>query len=191
MVAITLLLLLGPAQTLSGKYVQHDEEYLRLYPVATPPLPDPLPARVDDLCALIEAGRPTPRLLAALGEALLARGDKELAYRAFRRAHRMKHPQPRRMVARMDACPRVPERVIAAEEFEAKVWVDALRSFERARIAAGEDPRDLTAFHEQYGRPGDDLNAIIRRRRLTFLVGLAAVVFLVAGLGFWMVKSRR
>ena len=191
MIAIALLLSLGPAQTLSGKYMRHDPEYLRLYPASTPPLPDPLPARVADLCALIEAGHATPRLLAALGEALFARGDLGLAYRALRRALRMKHGEPQRIIARMNACPRVPEKVIAAEEFEARVWVDALQSFERARIAAGEDPRERAGFFEQYGRPGDDLNAIIRRRRLKFLAGLAAVVLVVALLLFRMVKSRR
>lgn len=191
MCAVVLLLALGPAQTISGKYVRHGEECRRLYPRPPVPLPDPLPPGVDELCALIEAGHATPRLFAALGEALFARGERKLAYRAFRRAHRRKHPDPQALVARMDACPRVPEKVIAAEQFEAKVWVDALQSYERARIASGEDPRDLAGFFERYGRAGDDLNAIIRRRRLTFVGGLAVVVFLVAGLLLWMVQSRR
>ena len=188
---LALLLLLGPAQTISGKYLQHSKEYLREYPRAPVALPAPLPGGVDELCRLIEAGHATPGLFAALGEALFARGDKELAYRAFRRAHKLGHKDPRRMIARMDACPRVPDKVIASEEFEARVWVDALQSYERARIAAGKDPRDLTEFHERYGRPEDDLNEVIWRRRLTFLGGVAVVIMIVAALVLWMVKSRR
>jgi hypothetical protein len=180
-VVIVALLLLAPAQTIAGKYVQHSEEFLRVYPRTAAPLPAKLPAEVDALCALIEAGHATPQLFAALGDALYARGDKELAYRAYHKAHRLKHPDARAMALRKDKCPRVPDDVIRAEEGEARVWVDALQSYERDRIRRGLDPRDLAAFYERYGRPEDDLAALIRARRLVFVTGMAGVVI---GIGF-------
>lgn len=186
MVALVVLVLLGPAETVSGKYYKHSAEFSKLYPAPPVALPEPLPDDVDSLCRLIEAGHATPRLYAALGEALFARGDKRLAYRAFDKAHRIVEgmdaaqrsgqPDARGLVARKDACPHVDARVIRAEEREAKIWVDALQSFERARIRKGKDPRDLAEFHERYGRPEDSLAAIVRARRMKFLLGAAAVM---------------
>jgi hypothetical protein len=186
-VLLVLLLLAGPAETISGKYVQHSDEYLRTRPVEPPPLPDPLPADVDALCALIEGGHDAPELFAALGEALLARGDTALAYRAFHRAHRARPRDPEwgtRMQARKYECARVPDAVVAAEEREARVWVAALKEYERERLANGEDPDDLAPFFERYGRPEDNMWKVMRARRLSgaagiigFLVGLAGIVF--------------
>ncbi|MHC4957133.1 MAG: hypothetical protein ACYTGN_02075 [Planctomycetota bacterium] len=175
------LLLLAPAQTIAGKYVQHSEEYLRAYPAKPVPLPRELPADVEALCALIEAGHATPQLFAALGDALVASGDKRLAYRAYDKAHRLKHPDPRTIAIKKDDCPRVSDDVIRAEESEARIWVDALQSYERDRLRRGLDPRDLEEFHERYGRPEDDLAALIRARRLVFVTGMAGVLL---GVGF-------
>jgi hypothetical protein len=169
------LLLLGPAQTIAGKYAPRPEA----------PLPRDLPADVDGLCALIEAGHATAPLFAALGEALLARGDAGLAYRAFDRAHRLGHGDPVRLQQRKDACGRVPDAVIAEEEKEARIWVDALESFRRGGGA------DLEEFYARYGRPEESLEEVVRGRRLRFALWVAAVVFGGAGAGILLIRRRR
>ena len=79
-------LLLGPRETLAGKFPGHAPEYLERYPEAPVPLPDPLPTDVDALCRLVEVGHATAEVYAALGDALFAKGEKALAYRAFHAA---------------------------------------------------------------------------------------------------------
>ena len=138
--------------------------------------------RLGDDAGLVEGLG--PEVFAALGEALYAGGAKELAYRAFHRAQRLwleagDKKAAGRMQVRKDACPRVPDRVIAAEEHEAMIWVEALESYERARVARGEDPTDRVAFFDRYGRPEEDLNAIVRSHRIAFLgsvVGMLAAL---------------
>jgi len=189
--AVVFVLLLGPGETISGKYVQHSAEYLERYPARVAPLPAPLPSDVDSLCRLIEAGYPAhPELFAALGEALFRAGRKELAYRAFHRAHRLRPKDAlwgRRMQARQDACPRVPNAVIANEEKQAAFWVARLQEYERTRLARDEDPRDLALFFERYGRPEADLRAHARARRFSWAGG---IVGLVVGLVFGAASRR-
>jgi hypothetical protein len=168
------LLLLGPAQTIAGKHVPRPEA----------PLPHELPADVDGLCALIEAGHATAPLFAALGEALRGRGDLGLAYRAYDRAHRLGHKDPVWLQQRKDLCGRVPDAVIAEEEKEARIWVDALESWRRA------GGTDLAEFYVRYGRPEDSLAEIVRARRLRFALGVAAVVLAVAVAGFFVLRRR-
>jgi hypothetical protein len=165
------LLLLGPRETLAGKFPGHAPEYLERYPAATVPLPDPLPADVDALCRLVEAGHGTAAVHAALGEALLARGEKGLAYRAFHEAQRQGAPG---MQERKERCGYVDPLVIGEEKRVARVWVAALMEYERDRIRRGEDPRDLGPFHERYGRAEDDLGAIAQARRKSWAVAVAA-----------------
>jgi hypothetical protein len=178
---VAALLLLGPAETVSGKYVQHSPEFLERHPIRAIALPDPLPREAEALCGLIESGHATPQIFAALGEALLERGESALAYRAFDRAHRGGHPDLAHIARRKDACARVPDSVIRAEEVEAERWVEALQAFERSRIRRGENPRDLTKFYSRFGRPEDDLYTMVRARRLSWAAGVAG--FLI-GLGF-------
>lgn len=187
MAPLALLLLLGPAQTIAGKYIQHSEPYLRLRPAVAAPLPEKLPDEVDALCRLIEAGHATGPVFSALGDALFAQDEKRLAYRAYRKALKLGHPRS----PRMDECPVVPESTIANEEKEARVWVDALQSFETMRIHRNEDPDDLTEFYERYGRPEDDLNRIIRDRRIEFARGVALIVLAVAVLLIAVRKIRK
>jgi hypothetical protein len=139
----------------------------------------------------VPAGRHEhPELFAALGEALLLVDRKELAYRAFRRAHRLRPDDAawgRRMQARQDACPRVPNAVIAEEEKQAAFWVARLQEYERERLARGEDPDDLTLFYEHYGRPEADLRAHARARRYSWVGG---VVGLLIGVAFGAASRR-
>lgn len=172
---LLLLLVLGPAQTIAGKYYQHSDEYMKQYPQKSVALPQELPNAVAALCALIEAGHTSPQVYAALGEALLRDGEGALAYRAFDRAQRRKHADPNYIVARKDASEYVTEATIRGEEREARIWVDALQSYERAAIRSGRDPGNLDAFHERYGKPEDDLNRIIRMRRVSFLGGMVGI----------------
>ncbi|MHC4136034.1 MAG: hypothetical protein ACYTDU_12200 [Planctomycetota bacterium] len=191
MLAVVFVLLLGPGETIAGKYVQHSAEYLERYPARVAPLPAPLPSEVDSLCRLIEAGRHDhPELFAALGEALFLADRKELAYRAFHRAHRLRPKDAawgRRMQARKDACPRVSNAVIAEEEKQAAFWVGRRQEFERDRLARGEDPDDLTLFYERYGRPEADLRAHARARRFSWTGG---VVGLLIGVAFGAASRR-
>jgi hypothetical protein len=173
------LLLLGPKETLAGKFPVHVPEYLQRYPEAPVPLPDPLPTAVDALCRLVEAGHATAEVYAALGDALLARGEKGLAYRAFHKA------QPkgdaalgRRMQERKDQCGYVDPLMIEEEERQARIWVEALQKYEQERIDG--DPRDLEPFYEQYGRAEDDLVEHARSRRIYLVVRAAGAVLLLA-----------
>jgi len=150
-------------------------------------VPNPLPEDPAKLAQLIERGSGTTAVFEALGDALSAQGDSALAYRAYDRAQLMKGADGVALQRKKDRCEPVSERVIERERHEAKVWVDALQSFERARIAAGEDPRDLTEFYEQYGRPEDDLEAIIRSRQLSFW---AATLAIGLGLAFLIGSGR-
>ncbi|MHC4816470.1 MAG: hypothetical protein ACYTF8_00220 [Planctomycetota bacterium] len=191
MLVVVFALLLGPGETISGKYVQHSAEYLERHPAPVAALPSPLPSGVDSLCRLIEAGRhEDPELFAALGEALFLGDRKDLAYRAFHRAHRLRPKDAawgRRMQARKDACPRVPTAVIREEERQAAFWVAKLQAHERECLARGQDPNDLTMFHERYGRPDADLSAHARARRYSWVGG---VVGILIGIAFGAASRR-
>ncbi len=187
-ISIWILLLLGPAQTLSGKYVRHSAEYLAVRPKPPPSLPTPLPGTVEELCALVEGGAATPVVYEALGEALLARGERGLAFRAFDKASRLGHPDKPRLEQRKDACGvRIPPREIEAEEAEARLWVEALQRHEREQLAAGRDPDDLAAFFARHGRPEEEMFALHRAIRWSFVGG--AVGFL-SGLAFCAASRR-
>ena len=167
----------SPAEIIAGKYVQHSAEFLRMYPAPAIVVPDPLPKDVDALCRLIESAGPEPDLLVALGDALFARGDTALAYRAYDRAQRMGHEglQPKK-----DQCEPVPAATIRAEEHEAKVWVHNLQNYERARINAGKDPRDLGPFYERFGRAEESLPARIRERQTAWWTAALSTILALA-----------
>jgi len=190
------LLLLGPAATLAGKFPGHSPEFLELHPPASVPLPDPLPGDVDALCGLIEAGHALPEVYAALGEALLARGDSALAYRAFHRAQALRPGDAEwsaRMQQRKDGCAYVSPEVIAEEERQARYWVERLQEYERARIREGLDPSELGPFHQRYGRAEDDLEALARRLRARWALVAGAVllgVAVVLGAILFVVRRR-
>lgn len=190
--AAALLVLLGPAQTLSGKYIQHSEEYIKLLRPTYGLLP-PLDAgtSVEGLCAHIERGDHRARLYRGLGEGLAARGDKGLAHRAFRKAHLLAEEMDRgfkqQMLQRKFDMGPVSEEQIEREEKEAREWVHFLQEYERTQIAAARDPNDLEGFYAMYGRPEDDMYRTMWRRRTSFLIGAAGVLVGLALLLF----SRR
>jgi hypothetical protein len=190
---LALLLLLGPRETLAGKFPGHSPEYLERFPAAPVPLPDPLPADADALCRLVEAGHQTPAVYEALGDALLVQGEKELAYRAFHKAQGKADQAAKGALQRKkDLCEYVDPRAIEAEEEHARVWVSWLQEYERGRIRRGEDPRDLAAFHARYGRAEDDLREIAQARRKTWGVAMAAGLLGAAAiLGAVLLLSKR
>jgi len=188
------LLLLGPRETLAGKFPGHAPEFLERYPEAAVALPATLPTDVEALCGLVQAGHGTAEVYAALGEALLARGEKGLAYRAFHAAQATGDPGLKtRMQARKDLCGHVDPRVIEEEQRQARAWVHALKEYERDRIRRGVDPRDLGPFHERYGRAEDDLEAIIHARRRTWAVAMAVGLLGAAAIlgGVLFLSKRR
>ena len=139
--AALLLVLLGPAQTLSGKYIQHSEEYLKL----VKPRYGVLPPRgstnsVEVLCAYIERGDHSAKAYAMLGEALAERGDNGLAHRAFRKAHAQAEEMDRgfkqQMLQRMFDVGTISKEQIQREETQAAEWVHFLQEYERKQIAA-------------------------------------------------------
>ena len=184
------LLLLGPRETLAGKFPGHAPEYLEKYPAAPVPLPDPLPTDVDALCRLVEVGHATAEVYAALGDALFAKGEKALAYRAF---HAAQAKGDVGMQEKKDRCGYVDPLVIEEEERRARVWVSWLMEYERDRIRRGEDPRDLGPFHERYGRAEDDLEAVAQARRKTWAVAMAAGLLGTAAIlgGVLFLRRRR
>jgi len=187
-VLVALLLFFGgPAQVIAGKYVQHCDEFLRIHPQPAIVVPKVLPKEVAALTQLIEGGHATAAVFEALGDALSAQGDSALAFRAYDRAQLL---DPQRSVAiqrKKDGCEPVSQNVIERERREARIWVDALQSYERARIENGEDPRDLEVFYQRYGRPEDDLGKIVQGRQLAFWVGALG---LTLGAAF-LIGSRR
>ena len=177
---LCLILFFGPAQTISGKYIQHAPEFMQAYPAPAIGMPEKLLRESAALARLIEQVGPTLALYVALGDALYTEGDTRLAFRAYDRAHRMDPPNPVLLQQKKDRCEPVAESLIRAEEHEAKLWVDALQSYERARLQAGEDPRDLEPFYARYGRPEEDLGKIVRGTKLAFWAGALSLLLGIA-----------
>jgi hypothetical protein len=174
----------GPAETISGKYVQHSVEFeLRQPAMPHPGFPEH--PSIEQLCAKIEYGLHVPASMALLAERLFENGQGELAFRAFHRARELGHTDPAWIESKKDLCPRVPLEVIKSERREATEWVKQLQNFERKQLAEGKDPADLTEFYLLYGSAEDDMGAVMRNRSLSFLGGVFGVV---VGLAFGLVS---
>lgn len=153
--------------------------------------PRHFPSDVEGLCRMAETRGLSPVLLAALGDALVREGAPELAYRAFDRAQRMGHPDGATLQRKKDTLVPVSESTIRAEEHEGKVWVHNLQNYERARINAGEDPRDLDRFFEQWGRAEDSLPALIRQKQVAFwTAALTTILALALVIGSGTLRRR-
>ena len=185
MTALLCLVLMGPGETIAGKYIQHSEEYREARGGSTGIRLARMP-RVEDFCRAIERNGPSWELMARLGVALLQKNETELAFRALDRARELDHPDPTWVEAQKDKCKRVPQATIAEERKEARLWVEELRNYERAQLRQGRDPDDLEEFYARYGRPEENMYAVMRARRLSF-VGGAVGVLLALGL---MAASR-
>jgi len=150
-----------------------------------------LPSDVDGLCRLAEKRGLSPVLLAALGDALARNGRAGLAFRAYDRAQRTGHPDGATLQRKKDSLDPVSESIIRAEEYEAEVWVHNLQNFERARIDAGEDPRDLGPFYEQWGHPEENLSDLIRGKQIEFwTAALTTILALALVIGSGTVRPR-
>ncbi|MEM8883790.1 MAG: hypothetical protein AAGD14_06975 [Planctomycetota bacterium] len=192
MVALLLLVIGGPAETIAGKYLQHSQEFLELYPPAAIAVPEPLPTNVDALCELIQKTGPQPRLLEALGDALALQKKSSLAYRAYDRAQRLGHPDSAALQRKKDSCEPVSDKTIRDEEREAEVWVRYLQDYERARIRNGEDPRGRELFYERFGRPEESLNDHIRMRQTAFWVAaLSTLLSLGLVIGSGRIRKKK
>ena len=179
------LVLMGPGETIAGKYIQHSEEYLEVRGRPREIRPARMP-KVEDFCRALERNGPSWELMSRLGVALLQKDETGLAFRAFDRARELGHPDPTWVEAQKDKCKRVPRETIEQERKEARLWVEELQNYERAQLREGRDPDDLEEFYARYGNPEENMYAVMRARRLSFLGG-AIGVLLALGL---MVASR-
>ncbi|HEV2292582.1 MAG TPA: hypothetical protein VGR35_01925 [Tepidisphaeraceae bacterium] len=117
---------------------------------------------IEGIVGMIRFGTGTsPHLYFALGDLLAARGDKHLAYRAYRRAMDYAHPRPEMVKTAMEQVKAMVERprdmadaVIAQERADAAKWVAAYQAYEDALVRAGKDTDDeanYAAFYSQHG----------------------------------------
>jgi hypothetical protein len=142
----------------------------------------------------------------ALGDLLAVRGDKHLAYRAYRRALDFGHARPDQVREAMDD---VQELVkdksgfgddrIAAERAAAEVWVAAYQRFEDELVRTGKDLTDEASYASFYAAHGpavrnprfdatDDVRFIRLMRIIAFAGGggVAALVVLAAARRYWL-----
>ncbi len=173
--ALLCLVLFGPGETIAGKYIQHSEEYREARGGSTGIRLARMP-RVEDFCRAIERNGPSWELMSRLGVALLAKGETGRAFRAFERARELGHPDSTWVEAQKDRCKRVPQTTIADERKEARLWVEALQNYERAQLRQGRDPDDLEEFYARYGKPEENMYAVMRARRLSFVGGVIGVL---------------
>ena len=153
---------------------------------------------IEGIVGMIRFGTGTsPHLYFALGDLLASRGDKQLAYRAYKRALDYGHPRPKMVT---DAMEQVKEMVehptemadafITRERDEAAQWLAAYQSYEDALVRAGKDTDDesnYTAFYKQHGPATPPVRSsiferVMRRDAWPALAGLGVV-----GVGFlWL-----
>lgn len=116
----------------------------------------------DGLVGIIRFGTGrSAELYLTLGDLLLLRGDKNLAYRAYQRAIDFGHPRGAYLQAAMDAIREtaydksaLTPQVITAERADADSWVRAYQQYEDDLIRAGKDPEveaNLIGFYKANG----------------------------------------
>ena len=134
----------------------------------------------------------SPHLYFALGDLLAARGDKHLAYRAYKRATDFDHPRPELVREAVDQVKEMVERpadfddaVIARERSEAEAWVAAYQRYEDALVRSGKDTDDDVSYNAFYAEHGPavtpvTLTPLDRLRRLSNerLAALAGLVII-------------
>ena len=128
------------------------------------------PAAVEAIVGMTRFGTGrSPDLYYALGNLLVLRGDKQLAYRAYQWAVDHGHPQAEQ-IKRLQRSLRefvydyegksidVIAADIESERIDAAEWVAAYRRYEDDLIRAGRDVRDeasYAAFYAEHGRASD------------------------------------
>ena len=116
------------------------------------------PNVVDGLVGMVRFGTGTsPDLYFALGDVLAARGDKNLAVRAYQRALDYGHPRPEAVRHAMTEVSemQVPKggldpAVVAAERVAAGKWVTEYQRFEDDLIRTGRDTEDEANYAPFY-----------------------------------------
>jgi tetratricopeptide (TPR) repeat protein len=122
------------------------------------------PNAIEAVVGMIRFGTDqSPELYFALGDLLAARGDKNLAYRAYQRALDANYPRPevvRRAMAKVKEMSKpqagFDPAVIAAERADAAKWVADYQAFEDGLIRDGKNVDDDDAayapFYASHGR---------------------------------------
>jgi tetratricopeptide (TPR) repeat protein len=117
----------------------------------------------DGIVGMIRFGTGTsPELYLALGDLLVLRGDKNLAYRAYQRALELNHPRQEYLKMMMRGLREmIPDRAsiepeaIAADRADAEAWVKAYQEFEDDLLREGKDVDDeanYAPFYRKHGR---------------------------------------
>ena len=103
----------------------------------------------------------SPDLYYVLGGLLTLRGDKHLAYRAYKRAIELNHPlsgEIREGMERLKSAVEYPsdfdDAVIAKERADADAWVRAFQDYEDNLVRSGKDPEATGAYDDFYRRHG-------------------------------------
>jgi tetratricopeptide (TPR) repeat protein len=162
---------------------------------------------ITGIVGMIRFGTGTsPHLYFALGDLLAARGDKHLAYRAYKRAKDYAHPRPEMVTSAMEQVKEMVEHptemaddVIANERNDAAKWVAAYQAYEDELVRAGRDTDDeanYAAFYKQHGSAtrqetyagAGNLRKYLTRPTAAYL-GIGGLA--LAWLAWRAVKSRR
>lgn len=116
---------------------------------------------VQGVIGMIRFGTGTsPHLYYALGDLLAARGDANLAYRAYLRAIEFNPPNAREVQAAADQAKGYVyysgdlDATYAAERKAADAWVAAYQDYERKLLADGRDAEDEKNFADFYAANG-------------------------------------
>lgn len=158
---------------------------------------------ITGIVGMVRFGTGTsPHLYFALGDLLAARGDKHLAYRAYRRALEFEHPRPELVTAAANSVQEMIEKSgtmdadFAKEKQHAAEWVKAYQAYERALIEHGkstEDESNYDAFYRQHGKREGSLGGVwiddVWRSPLLRVLGIVCIA-IAAVLLLRLIKRR-
>ena len=163
---------------------------------------------LDGLVGMVRFGTGTsPDLYFALGDVLAARGDKNLAVRAYRRALELHYPRPDVVRHALDTVTEMQvdqsglsDAAVAAERAAAERWVADYQRFEDELIRAGRDTDDEANYAAFYATHSRSLPAVrwtvaeLRHRYGDYAVvsaGVVAVVGVVVAREVYRARRRR
>lgn len=165
----------------------------------------------DGVVGMIRFGTgKSPDLFYALGNLLVLRGDKHLAYRAYQRAIEYEHPRAadiailaERVHTYISSEQSASAKTIEREHADADAWVAAYQQFEDGLIRAGKDVEDesnYAAFYAEHGAARTALgfewaDVLPRDPALRGVGGVLAVLGAAALAGIlacrWFIRRRR